>query len=711
MNKFFVVCVWVVLFVAQAACAVRLPPAPPPARQLPQPALLSGPMLIEAMQRGGLVIYFRHAVTDRSQHEGTIEDLANCEHQRNLSGRGVDDATKIGAAFRALRIPVGKVLSSGFCRTRDTAKIAFERVDEIVPDITGFPVEEQERRTQTLRRLLATQPVTNTKNTKNTNTVIVGHGANIASVVIGLSLQEGEAAIFRPTGDSFALIGRIRPAQWQELMRASTPSTYAVNASVPPVLPVLSPLYKTDKKLIEYGWDMPAAEFARDNIATMEQQPFDGVTLKLPGGDPTLAFDAQPWTRADVKLDALSAIRWKRFTDNFIAVWGFSKQDMDWFGDARWATITANTQLLSQAVQACRCKGITFDPEFYFRGQTFDPWNYRALPTDVTTRYSFVQVEEKVRQRGAQYMQALQHHAPEVRVIVLHAWHTLANDYLNRKNLEASAGSYSLVAAFLGGMLSATNPNSVVIDGQETAYYYENSRDYIRSYDQIHNQTAWLMDDSTRAQFDKNAQAGVAVSMDYPLGNWPQLGKWPIYAKHKIPRAFRLQWLKHNLYHALLSTDEYVWLYGEGVEWWRPDGRDHPNENTGQTERVFVPEGVADVVREVRSLIAQRQPLGYGMHYIDPRQPAMKNAVTVTLVIAPQPITLRTGQPITLNVSTHGSPVADVELFADSIAVGKRVAAPFSFELILPKGKHLLFARASHVGGHNTSNIVYVEVQ
>ncbi len=475
--------------------------------------------------------------------------------------------------------------------------------------------------------------------------------------------------------------------------------------------PSPSPLYKTDKKLVEYGWDMPTAEFVRDNIATMEQQPFDGVTIKLQDGDPTLAFDAQKWARADVKLDALSAIRWNRFTDNFIAVWGFSKQDMDWFSDARWATITANTQLLSEAVQACRCKGITFDPEFYFRGQTFDPWNYRALPTELTTRYSFVQVEEKVRQRGTQYMQALQRHAPAVRVIVLHAWHTLANDYLNRKNLAASAGSYSLVAAFLGGMLSAANPNSVVIDGQETAYYYENSRNYTRSYDQIHNQTAWLMDDSDRAKFEQNAQAGVAVSMDYPLGNWPQLGKWPIYAKHKIPRAFRLQWLKHNLYHALLSTDEYVWLYGEAVEWWRPGGRDYPNENTGQTERIFVPEGVADVVRDVRTLIAQRQPLGYGMHYIDPRQPEIKSAVTVTLETAPQQTAWRAGQPITLNARTHGSPVADVELFADSISVGKRAVAPFSFELILPKGKHLLFARANHVGGHNTSNLVMVEVK
>ncbi len=476
--------------------------------------------------------------------------------------------------------------------------------------------------------------------------------------------------------------------------------------------PALSPLYKTNKKLIEYGWDMPTAEFVRGNIAAMEQQPFDGVALKLKDGDPTLAFDAQPWTQADVQLEALRAIRWKKLTDNFIGVWGFSAQDMDWFSDVRWQTIDANTRLLSQAVQACRCKGITFDPEFYYKQQTFDPWNYRALPNAVTNHYSFAQVEAQVRQRGAQYMRALQSQAPALRVIVLHAWHTLAADYLNRKNLDASAGSYALVPAFLSGMLSAANKNSVVIDGQETAYYYENSRDYARAYDIIHNQVSWLLDERDRAKFKTNAQAGVAVSMDYPLGNWPELGKWPIYQKHKIPREFRLQWLKHNLYQALLSTDEYVWFYGEAAEWWKPGGRDYTDEATGKTERIAVPEGVAETIREVRSLIAQRQPLGFGMHYIDPKAPKMTDASTVALQLSPARITYAINEVISAEVTPSSSAVYRVELFVDSALMGALDKAPFKFDLRgLPRGKHLMFVRGHYTGGHNTSQLVVVEVK
>ncbi len=210
MNNFVGACVCVALLFLQTACAVRLLPAPPVAQKATR-EMLKGLQLVGAMQRGSLVIYFRHAATDRSQHEGTAEDLADCQHQRNLSGRGVDDAMQIGDAMRMLHIPVGWVLSSGYCRTRDTAKIAFGRVDELVPDLTGFPVEEKEHRTQTLKRLLATLPVS------GTNTIIVAHGANIASVIIGLSLKEGEAAVFLPNGKSFVLIGRVRPEEWQSL--------------------------------------------------------------------------------------------------------------------------------------------------------------------------------------------------------------------------------------------------------------------------------------------------------------------------------------------------------------------------------------------------------------------------------------------------------------------------------------------------------------
>src|SRR6185436_10063318 len=88
-----------------------------------QEQALSGEALVAALTRGGYVIYFRHADTGPAYSEQGV-DLKRCETQRNLNDDGREEATLIGAQFRALKIPVGEVLASEFCRCVDTANIA-----------------------------------------------------------------------------------------------------------------------------------------------------------------------------------------------------------------------------------------------------------------------------------------------------------------------------------------------------------------------------------------------------------------------------------------------------------------------------------------------------------------------------------------------------------------------------------------------------------
>jgi phosphohistidine phosphatase SixA len=173
---------------------------------------LEGRALVDALQQGGFVIYFRHAATDQTQ---TDRDLSRCEAQRNLNEQGRADARAIGAAFQALHIPVGAVLSSGFCRTRDTAQLAFAKA-EIVEDLTGFPDSQREQRTTALRRLLSAPPQ------PGTNTVLVAHGFNITAAA-NISIAEGEAAIFAPgVADGFALVARILPDEWAALVEQAS---------------------------------------------------------------------------------------------------------------------------------------------------------------------------------------------------------------------------------------------------------------------------------------------------------------------------------------------------------------------------------------------------------------------------------------------------------------------------------------------------------
>lgn len=165
-----------------------------------------------------------------------------------------------------------------------------------------------------------------------------------------------------------------------------------------------------DKKLIEYGWDVPTASFIRDNIDTMQKRPFDGVAFKLSREDeqPSSAFDSRKWSEAELQLDSLSNIKWGNFTSNFIVLWASNPVTMDWFDDGRWNIITANMQLLSKALKISRARGVFFDPEFYAVRQTHSLWFYTK---DIYPTTNQADVEIMVRKRGAQFMTALQSEA------------------------------------------------------------------------------------------------------------------------------------------------------------------------------------------------------------------------------------------------------------------------------------------------------------
>lgn len=200
------------LLCALAAAASAAQPGVPDAQQA-----LAGESLLAALQRGGMVIYFRHADTGPAYLEQGV-DLARCETQRNLNDDGRSEAREIGAQFRRLQIPVGEVRSSEFCRCRETAELAFGRF-VVEPLLTGVSrsAEAADRRnkaTAGLKRLLAAPP------SAGTNTVLVSHGFNLWDAE-GFHLgTQGEAAVYRPDGaGGYVLVARLRPQEWAELAR------------------------------------------------------------------------------------------------------------------------------------------------------------------------------------------------------------------------------------------------------------------------------------------------------------------------------------------------------------------------------------------------------------------------------------------------------------------------------------------------------------
>lgn len=171
-----------------------------------------GEELLERLRAGGAVIVFRHAATDRTDDDDPRVDLGDCSTQRNLTDDGRADARRIGGAFRALRIPVGSVWASPYCRARDTAELAFGRAEVIDGLERLYPVldEAADRR---LGRLIRDQAPA----AGEPNLVIAAHGVYPSALQPAVTLDEGGAAIYSLRDDDVALLGEVGPDDWAAL--------------------------------------------------------------------------------------------------------------------------------------------------------------------------------------------------------------------------------------------------------------------------------------------------------------------------------------------------------------------------------------------------------------------------------------------------------------------------------------------------------------
>ena len=366
----------------------------------------------------------------------------------------------------------------------------------------------------------------------------------------------------------------------------------------------LSTETRPKKKLLQYGYGVPRPQFLLDNIARMEKRPFDGVIFRLKRyGN---VFDTTPWPKDNIKNQAatLAAVKWKKFTDNFLCIYAANKQGMDWFNDEHWKTVAANLALATRAAKAARAKGICFDMEPY----GVNPWSYPGRNTDK----SFAEVAAKVRQRGAQFMEAMQKEMPDIHVMtffLISHWregrrvHLALLDEPNRERRlqQLSRGYYAVMPAFLNGMLKVANPRVRFTDGNESpSYYSRDSRAYFRGYHRMRNNALSLIDAENHERYRTQVLVGHALYLDYLTGvrtRRPNLG---IY----VSPADRLKWVEHNIYWSLTTSDEYVWVYHEFMDWW--------GTMAGQVRHGgWMPPGVPEAVESARRKVREGLPLGF----------------------------------------------------------------------------------------------------
>jgi phosphohistidine phosphatase SixA len=174
---------------------------------------LQGMPLMEALRQGGYTILLRHAATQEFTPDPNLLDIDDCSTQRNLSEEGRRQAERIGRSFAKLGIPVGKVLSSPYCRCLETGRLAFGKAvpSEVLRVGDSEPGSGREDPGIAIRKLLDTPPAA------GTNSVLIAHSVTLLYAFGLTSRPEGIAHVFRPSGLGLGrpeYIGMVMPDEW-----------------------------------------------------------------------------------------------------------------------------------------------------------------------------------------------------------------------------------------------------------------------------------------------------------------------------------------------------------------------------------------------------------------------------------------------------------------------------------------------------------------
>ena len=169
--------------------------------------------LIKKMQSGGLVLYFRHASTEKDYADQVTADVNDGSTQRVLSEKGWKEAVHIGRAIKFHNIPVSQVLSSEYFRAWQTAWLAFEKYEK-KSDFNFLPHEDftQEQMAVMKKRLL---PYLSEKHGKKGNLVIVAHDDPFEAATGIYPEPMGICYVVQPLGSGkFRILGFVSPEDW-----------------------------------------------------------------------------------------------------------------------------------------------------------------------------------------------------------------------------------------------------------------------------------------------------------------------------------------------------------------------------------------------------------------------------------------------------------------------------------------------------------------
>ena len=175
--------------------------------------------LLSDLKGGGYIIYMRHATTEKdyADQADPAMNLSDCSSQRKLSLQGIKEAQSIGLAIKEKNIPIGKIVSSDYCRAWKTANFAFGYHDYRDSRLNFLPYEDYTNDLNQLMKKNLTPILTEIPNI-GTNTFIVGHDDPFEATTGIYPEPQGIAFVIKPESNkTFTLVTSILPSQWKML--------------------------------------------------------------------------------------------------------------------------------------------------------------------------------------------------------------------------------------------------------------------------------------------------------------------------------------------------------------------------------------------------------------------------------------------------------------------------------------------------------------
>jgi phosphohistidine phosphatase SixA len=160
-----------------------------------------------ALAKPGHVALMRHADAPGTGDPAGFR-IGDCATQRNLGERGRFQARALGAEFRRRGVAVSQVLTSQWCRARETAELmALGPLVEEPAALNSFfgRSGEREAATAALRQRLAALPA------DSATVVMVTHQVNITALT-AVFPRSGEIVVLRRAADGdMTTLGRLTP--------------------------------------------------------------------------------------------------------------------------------------------------------------------------------------------------------------------------------------------------------------------------------------------------------------------------------------------------------------------------------------------------------------------------------------------------------------------------------------------------------------------